>query len=117
MPEQPIVCMFTTLQDMTHTIRTAYGDSDTTWGGQDIWAFPFDHPPQGLGQGNGAAPTGWEVVSAPIINMVRTTGYCATFVSALSYCSIISFVCYAFVEDTDLVHAQPGDNHIGSDLI
>eukprot|EP00978_Attheya_sp_CCMP212_P005387 scaffold12052_cov73-Attheya_sp.AAC.4 len=32
MPEQPIVCISTTLQDMTHTIRTTYGDSDTTWG-------------------------------------------------------------------------------------
>ena len=48
--------------------------------------------------------------------MVRTAGYGATFVSALS-CSTISFVCYAFVDDMDLVHTRPGDDHTGSDLI
>ena len=42
--------------------------------------------------------------------------YSATFVSSLS-CSIISFVCYAFVYNTDLVHTRPGDNHTSSDLI
>ena len=48
--------------------------------------------------------------------MVRTAGYGATFVSALSL-SLISFVCYAFVVDTDLVHTRPGNDHNGSDLI
>eukprot|EP00978_Attheya_sp_CCMP212_P020992 scaffold60805_cov32-Attheya_sp.AAC.1 len=32
MPEQPIIFMFTTLQDMTHRIKTAFGESDLTWG-------------------------------------------------------------------------------------
>jgi hypothetical protein len=71
---------------------------------------------QGFGQGNGAGPTAWAVVSAPIINMVRAAGYGATFVSALSS-SIIAFVCYAFVDDTDLVHARPGQEHQGKYLI
>jgi hypothetical protein len=86
--------MFTTLQKMQHFIGTAVGVSSTSFKGMDV---PF----QGLGQGNGAGPTGWAVVSAPIINMVRAAGYGAAFVSAIS-CAIVSFVCYAFVDDMDL---------------
>ena len=102
--------MLTTLQKMKHFIGTSFGVSSTSYSSNNV---PF----QGLGgQGNGAAPTGWAVVSAPIINMVRTAGYGATFVSALSL-SLISFVYSAFVNDTDLVHTRPGDDHNGSDLI
>ena len=92
-----------------HFIGTAFGVSSTSYSSDKV---PF----QGLVQGNGAAPTGWAVVNAPIINMVRTAGYGATFVSAISL-PFISFVCYAFVDDTDLVHTRLGDNHTGSDLI
>ena len=75
-----------------------------------------DVPFQGLGQGNRAAPTGLAVVSAPIINMVRTAGCGATFVSALS-CAITYFACYTFIYNMDVVHTRPSDNHTGSDLI
>eukprot|EP00957_Ditylum_brightwellii_P008938 676527-Ditylum_brightwellii.AAC.1 len=54
-PKAPIQCTFTTLQDMVHIVRTAYGDSIESYGG-DLWALPCSPPPQGLGQGNGAAP-------------------------------------------------------------
>jgi hypothetical protein len=47
--------------------------------------------------------------------MVHAAGYGATFVLAMT-CAAVSFVCYAFVDDTDLVHTQPG-NHCGSELI
>jgi hypothetical protein len=101
--------MFTTLQKMQHFIRTALGVSTTSFKGVDV---PF----QGLGQGNGAGPPGWAVVSAPIINMVRAAGFGATFVSAISL-AIVSFVCYTFVDDTDLVHTRPGDDISGAELI
>eukprot|EP00957_Ditylum_brightwellii_P099433 7574370-Ditylum_brightwellii.AAC.1 len=57
-PKAPIQCTFTTLQNMVHTVCTAYGDSIDSYGG-DLWAIPCSPPPQGLGQGNGAAPTIW----------------------------------------------------------
>jgi hypothetical protein len=106
----PLLSMFITLQKMKHFIHTAYGVSSSSFTNED--KVPF----QGLGQGNGTGPTVWVVVSAPIINMVRAAGYWATFVSALSS-SIIAFVCYAFVDDTDLVHTHPGQDHQGQDLI
>jgi hypothetical protein len=70
----------------------------------------------GLGQGNGAAPTGWAAVSHPIINMMCRAGYGATFLSALTG-AVVSFVCYAFVDDTVLVHTRPGLAADGCELI
>jgi hypothetical protein len=35
-----IVCMFLTLQNLEHTSRTAYGDSEETYGG-NLWVIPM----------------------------------------------------------------------------
>lgn len=102
LPEPPIVCMFTTLQNMEHYIRTAYGISDATFGGDGLWAFPYDHPPQGLNQGNGAGPAIWAVVSTPVLNMLRSKGYGAAFKLALSG-GTLQLVGYAFVDDSDII--------------
>ena len=50
----PIVCMFTTLEQMELRVHTAFGDSEETCGGE-FFVIPFDHPPQGVGQGNRAS--------------------------------------------------------------
>jgi hypothetical protein len=42
------------LQNLEHTIRTAHGDSEETYGG-DLWVIPM----QGVYQGNGAGPLIW----------------------------------------------------------
>jgi hypothetical protein len=64
--EPPVVCMFMTLQKLEHTIWTAYGDSEQSYG-EDLWAVPIpglawgnknEGPMSRLGQGNGAALTG-----------------------------------------------------------
>eukprot|EP00957_Ditylum_brightwellii_P201642 15326568-Ditylum_brightwellii.AAC.2 len=57
-PKALINCTFTTLQNMVHTVRTVYGNSIESYGG-DLWTIPCSPPPQGLGQGNGAAPCIW----------------------------------------------------------
>jgi hypothetical protein len=103
-----LMSMFVTLQKMNNFVGSAFGISSTSF---TIGEVPF----QGLGQGNGAGPTSWAIVSAQIINMIRAAGYGATFVTALS-CLVVSFVCYAFVDDTDLVHTRPG-TYSGIDLI
>ena len=96
-PQEPIVCMFTTIQNLEHRIRTAYGDSESTFSGQ-LWAVPI----HGLGQGNGAGPQIWGVVSSPVIHMLQDEGYGAFFKASISGAEL-SFVGYAFVDDTDLV--------------
>ena len=95
-PKEPIICTFTTLQDMKHAVRTAAGDSDFRYGGE-LWVIR--PPPQGLGQGNGAAPAIWAVVSTPVLNMLRKQGYGATFKCCISG-EELRLVGYAFVDDT-----------------
>ena len=58
---------------------------------------------QGIGQGNGCGPAAWLAVSVPIIETMRTAGYGLNLTTALSY-TLIIFMCYAFVDDTDIIH-------------
>jgi hypothetical protein len=109
-PVEPIICMFTTIQRLHHYIRTIYGDSIQQFCGA-LWAVPI----QGVGQGNGAGPQIWAVVSTPVLNMLRTEGYGAFFRTALSGESI-SFVGYAFVDDTDLIISPADTTATGNDV-
>ena len=102
-PIEPIVCMFTTIQRLEHHIRTVYGDSEVSFTGA-LWTVPI----QGVGQGNGAGPQIWAVVSTPVLNMLRAEGFGAFFKAAISH-DKLSFVGYAFVDDTDLVTTSKHD--------
>ena len=106
----PIVCMFTTIQKLEHYIRTIYGDSEYNFSGK-LWTVPI----QGVGQGNGAGPQIWAVVSTPVLNMLRAEGYGAFFASSLSN-EKVSFVGYAFVDDTDLVTTSKDPNATYEDV-
>ena len=104
MDQAPIVCMFTTIQNLDHYIRTVYGDSTLSFSGK-LWTVPI----QGVGQGNGAGPQIWAVVSTPVLNMLRAEGYGAFFEASISK-ERMSFVGYAFVDDTDLVVTAKSDS-------
>ena len=52
-PKEPLVCMFTTIANLEHNIRTAYGDSLETFGGE---LYALELSLNGVGQGNGAGP-------------------------------------------------------------
>lgn len=97
-PQDPLVCMLTTIQNLRHTVRTAFGDSTDSFGG-DMWALPVS----GVGQGNGAGPQIWALVSTPILNMIREEGYGVAFKLVISG-EEVRFAGYAFVDDTDLCH-------------
>lgn len=96
-PTPPLICMFTTIQMMEHRIRTVFGDSEIGFSGK-LWAVPI----QGVGQGNGAGPQIWALVSTPVLNMLREEGFGAAFEASISG-DRIHFVGYAFVDDTDLI--------------
>ena len=74
-----------------------YGDSAAT-SSEQLWAVPM----HGLGQGNGAGPPIWGVVSTPVIYLLQDEGYGAFFKASISGMEL-SFVGYAFVDDMDLV--------------
>ena len=53
-PAEAVHSMLTTIENMKYYLRTAYGDSKNFRGHKIVVKF------QGLCQGNGAAPAGWE---------------------------------------------------------
>jgi hypothetical protein len=78
-PRSVVDCLFSTLQNATHKVRTGYGDSTGTYGGSN-WTIPM----HGIGQGNGTRPAIWAVLSSPILNMLRTNGHGGEFFSPFS---------------------------------
>ncbi len=109
-PLNAVKCMFGALQNAAHKICTAYGTSTQTHGQGRT------PPYQGLGQSNGCGPAGWAAVSTPIINMMRTAGYGFQMITALLV-TLIAFVCYAFVDDTDVVHTAKDVNTTGEEIL
>ena len=95
MPVPPVQCMLETIQLMKHHIRTNYGDSVFTMSSKGT-LIPY----QGILQGNGAAPATWVIISAPLLEMLRTAGNGGHFISPISkeYSHTVGF---AFVDDTD----------------
>ncbi len=88
--------MITTIHDMQHHIRTTFGDS-TQSANRTIWQAPI----AGIGQGNGAGPHIWAAVSSPMLDVMRSEGFYAHVISAITLLSR-QVVGFAFVDDTDL---------------
>ena len=71
MSESATVSMFDTIQKLKHQVRTAFGDSEDTFGGE-LWRDL--EPLMGVGQGNGAGPAIWAVIST-IFDTLRENGF------------------------------------------
>jgi hypothetical protein len=90
------------LQNLYHTVRTIYGDSKSGYGGT-LWAVQH----AGVEQGNGAGTVIWEVVSTPVLKMMKDEGFrfmCKTSIRGKG----LHFVGYSFVDNTDMIQSgQP----------
>ncbi len=106
-----LICMFSTIQRLRHHIRTLFGDSQIS-AGTELWAVPIS----GIGQGNGAGPQIWAVVSTPILDMLQEAGFGAGFKLAISG-TRVSFVGYSFVDDTNLVQTRATINSTGQEVL
>ena len=96
-----IECMISTLQQLSHTVRPAYGESESSYGGP-----PTSKPAlQGCGQGNGAGPQMWATISSPLFDALREAGFGAKFISAISH-KLVDYVGFSFVDDTDQVQTS-----------
>jgi hypothetical protein len=96
-PKTIIKCLFTTLQEAIHKVQTGFGDSKSHCGGK-VWLVPI----HGIGQGNGAGPAIWAVVSTPLLNVLREKDYGCDIVCPLSS-SFFKFVGCAFMDDTNVI--------------
>jgi len=89
--------MLEMIQEMKFFLRTAYGDSKTFSGSS------IKIKMQGLGQGNGASPAGWCVISIVILRAHGAKGHGVHFMAPMSLiCRSLSAILY--VDDTDLLH-------------
>jgi hypothetical protein len=112
-PRSVVDCLFTTLQNAFHHVRTGFGDSRGSYGGP-VWLLPI----HGIGQGNGAGPAIWAVVSTPLLNILRELGFGFEYATPIS-CIPIRFSGFAFVDNTDLIqmlHAQSSSDEVKSKL-
>jgi hypothetical protein len=105
-PQHPITSMFSTIQNIQYVMRTVYGDSEQTFGGQEEFSFK----PQGLGQGNGAGPSTWSVVSSKMFEVLHSKGCATTFNSPMTK-SNIKTCGFAFVDDSDIISASGHNNN------
>ncbi len=103
-PSSYVIMLFSTIQDMTHFIRTAYGDSNDSYCQMDV---PF----HGILQGNGAGPTIWAMVSSPLLDRMRDQGH-GIHIDSID--GTITIPAFAFVDDTDLVQDNENDEGIES---
>jgi hypothetical protein len=94
-PANPIHSMFSTIQDIQYITRTVFGDSEKVFGGKE----GFISKPQGLGQGNGAGPSSWSVVSSKMFEVLHSQGCSTSFTSPITHNTINNnnnkeFTCY-----------------------
>ena len=67
-PPSVIYSMFDTIKRLVHRIRAAFGDSDITYGVNDIGDW-WNHP-QGVLQGNICGPAIWIAISSVVFRYV-----------------------------------------------
>ncbi len=73
-----VLAMLETIQEIKFFLQTAYGDSKTFAGST------IKIKTQGLGQGNGASPTGWCAISITILWVHGAKGQGAHFIAPMS---------------------------------
>ena len=110
-PKPALDSMIECIQEMEHYIRTAFGISDDYYGNE-----PTGHKPQGLLQGNGAAPAGWSSLISPVIKEMKKAGFGYHQWSIICK-RALAITCFAFVDDTDLIHCSHNPNVTSAQLI
>ncbi len=72
-PHSRIHSMFSSIQKMIHRIRTAFGDSEKTYGGEDLG--DWKNFPQGVLQDNASGPGIWTALSSVIFDVLHKRGF------------------------------------------
>jgi hypothetical protein len=94
-PQEAVVSMLSTIQDMKIFLHTGFGDSNVYAGSTDGKKM------QGLCQGNGVAPACWTATSMAMINAHKRKGHGIRLTSPITKAAI-HLVGTLFVDDTDL---------------
>ena len=106
----PVLSMINTIQLMSHRIHSAYGAS-IGYGPED-----WNHPFQGILQGNQFGPPSWAIVSSPMFDMLRHEGFGLRLTSPLSKIQL-NIAGMAFVDDTDTLQYSIHETDTGKDVL
>ena len=105
---QAMNSLFQQLQQADHHIVTAYGISESTYGGKKRTQAGL-LPLQGVLQGNGMGPIIWLAMSMLLIGIMHQMGLVATFTSAMSS-SKVEFCGFLIVDNADLLCNAPDND-------
>ena len=98
-PAEPVKSMFNTYQNIKFHIKTSHGTSKQYFGGQENG---FKAKPQGVGQGNGAGPPVWAVVSSRMFQILRKRNLVSTISRPISK-EQLQLCGFAYVDDSDII--------------
>ena len=101
--------LFECIQNSDHRIKTSYGVSKPVYG-------KTDPPSQGVGQGVAFGPTLWALISSKMIEQMKRKEHGVDMMSSLLL-SLISIVCFAFVDDTDTVSSARSRTTTGEQML
>jgi hypothetical protein len=96
--QEIVTTMFETIQQCQHSIRTAYGDSSITYSGKG----QYNSPPMGAGQGNGAGPQMWAILSSTLFLAMHMEGLSTEFCQKMTK-KMILLTGFMYVDDMDLI--------------
>jgi hypothetical protein len=101
-----VAAMLEMIQEMKFFLRTAYRDS------KDFAGSSIEIKMQGLGQGNGASPAGWCVISIMILRAHGAKGHGAQFIAPMSQVRQ-SLLAILYINDAELLHLNmEGDESV-----
>ena len=90
--------MFSTIQGCLHKVRTGLGTSEKAYGG----LIPGEDPLMGVGQGNGAGPAIWSIISCVLFRIMHLKGYHSSYKAKLSQ-DFTDLMGFMYVDDNDLI--------------
>jgi hypothetical protein len=96
-----VAMMLYVIKTMTWYLKTAFGQSKTSFGGTAL------DPSMSLGQGDGAAPLGFLAVCTLMINVYRNLGHGVTFIRAWAQ-DAFTLAAFLFVDNSNLFHMAIG---------
>ena len=109
-PMTAIKCLTTSIREMQHHVRTAYGDSDHHYEGSQ------DCPLQGGGQGNPASPPMWTAITIILVRILAMYSPGTHIVSSISMLAVV-FTAVLYVDDTDLFVVGKSSKESASDVL
>ena len=107
-PAPAAKCSIEGIMKMEHHIRTVYGISKATYGGEK-WIVEDGEYPHGNGQGNGNGPALWASISSPLLSIMREQDYGISFESPIIK-EVMTLSAFGFVDDMDYVQTARHDD-------